>query len=792
MPISANKLINSHGGSIKKENLTVPTIVCSSFESDDENSHEVNNNNNNNNNNMQIPHREEEIERKFSEKKVFNTDTPNSSSIDRQDSTETRYDTQEDLTPTLERKQSKIVRYGRKLKSKLDHVKKQFETSGGQRRNMTSFDDNDTLYHQELKSKLAPALTKEYRKKMQEWQTMQKMNFLVSYRRQSTGKFDSKSHSRTQTSEEVSEETDGLIRRTPSRQSLPHLIADNVDVDLNYINIKNDFHDDGVNEILFDKPLLSPIQRTQMVHQWRTIMNEEITLRHYLECIENKTICLKLLERKLKLLKTTIFCTNNESDDDGQSMITANDRYRLKSNSHEQLIEANTCKDDKIQRSRSLETSETVPTLWVLALRSAAYSDILDGTSNTRPLMRNMDFFQQLSKIQEERKLFGENLINDIQVLKEKRPLDTITIPENFQTKPQIPKLSVRSRKRKTLNDESTNNRRKEYRAQLKKRLSYPDKFPNYWEFEDKVQTPTSSVSPNYAEIDHIEPVNHINNDETLMVSSNDEKKRERSEWQKTFQRRKSVCVNYFQSLLRRRKSASEKPEEEQHMTAKYRQTLSPQIPRRKESITTECSSPKLNSLSPKERFNRLHKLIFHQRHRSPPVLAITPSSSTSTESNEMTMNLSPILNNRHVKNSRTTNAQVLDADTKDDYIKLYMSAHESNSFENNVFHNTSENNGEKLSEIYDNVKDIVSTIETENALTPRNVICIPDNSPTFSVQQQQQQQPVNIPVESSYSTLTNSNNMTTDSLLSSCKTPSSAEERRATFLASHFAIKKI
>ncbi|CAF1058870.1 unnamed protein product, partial [Didymodactylos carnosus] len=503
---TTNKIMNSNMyGSIKKENLIVPRIVCSSFESDDENNprnHDINDN-------IHVLHREEDVEKKFTREKMMSTDTANSSSTDRQDSVETRYDTQEDLTRSLDRKQSKIARYGRKIKSKLDNVKKQFEISGGQRRNFTSFEENNTLHNQELKITLAPALTKEYRKKMQEWEAMQKMNFLVNYRRQSTGKIDAKPNSRKQSSEKTTEGINNIIRQTSSHHTLSHLIVNTPDVEMNYINGENDFtnHVDGGNDALFDKPLLSPNQRTQMVHQWRTIMNEEITLRHYLECIENKMTCLKLLERELKSLKTTIFCTNNESDEDEKSPTTGtNNTHRIKLNSFEQLNRLNTCQDkDKIQRSRSLETLETVSTLWVLAVRSAAYSDILDGTSGTRPLIRNMDFFRQLDKIQAGRKLFGESLINDIQAIREKRLIGVNTISDHAKAESQIPKLFVQNQNHKRLNDEFTSNKRNEYRAQLKKHLSDPKEFPNYWEVKDNVRILTSSLSPNQTEIEHIE-----------------------------------------------------------------------------------------------------------------------------------------------------------------------------------------------------------------------------------------------------------------------------------------------
>jgi hypothetical protein len=141
-------------------------------------------------------------------------------------------------------------------------------------------------------------------------------------------------------------------------------------------------------------PLLSPNQRSLIVHQWREIMSEEISLRHYNEYLQQKMNSLKQLETDLKSLKTNIFCTNQLIKP--QSMINI---YQINPSS------------SFSQRCRSLDSFISMPASWSLAVQSAAYSDVLDGTSTTeRAILFNKNFFDRLEHFKYDRLKFEQDL----------------------------------------------------------------------------------------------------------------------------------------------------------------------------------------------------------------------------------------------------------------------------------------------------------------------------------------------------------------------------------------------
>jgi hypothetical protein len=147
-------------------------------------------------------------------------------------------------------------------------------------------------------------------------------------------------------------------------------------------------------------PILSSNQRSLIVHQWREIMSEELSLRHHNEYLQEKMLLLKKLEGKLKILKTNIFCSNNQTNSNEEIH-----RYKQTSTP---------------QRCRSLQSLISIPTSWILAVQSAAYSDVLDGTSNKtteRAILLNKTFFDQLKHFKQSRKQFQLDSIKDLQLL---------------------------------------------------------------------------------------------------------------------------------------------------------------------------------------------------------------------------------------------------------------------------------------------------------------------------------------------------------------------------------------
>ena len=266
-----------------------------------------------------------------------------------------------------------LAHYRHKLRSKLDTVKKQFsEQIPSPRFHGSTFEEigrvlrcssvlkhsplGSGLNHALLSAKLAPAMTKSYQQKMRDWQRLQKSDFLVNYRRQS-----------------ISPE----IRRA-SLASV-HLSAP---LDL---------------PVLLS-PILSPQQRSLIVHQWREIMAEELVLRRKQDFLQERLLHLKQLENNLKELKTRIFSSNGE-----ESFL----RHRSLSSSER----------DAPRRSRSLQTVVSMPASWTLAVQSAAYSDVLDGTSlksSERALLFHQHFFQQLKHLRDDREQFEESLSSDL------------------------------------------------------------------------------------------------------------------------------------------------------------------------------------------------------------------------------------------------------------------------------------------------------------------------------------------------------------------------------------------
>lgn len=153
-------------------------------------------------------------------------------------------------------------------------------------------------------------------------------------------------------------------------------------------------------------PILSPNQRSLILHQWREIMSEEIYLRQYQQYLERQQMLLEDLETNLKVLKTKIFSTNNETSLYRQRSLTNIDQ--LDENRHGRLP----------ARSRSLQSLTSMPASWILAVQSAAYSDVLDGTSKKtteRAILFNKEFFDQLQHCQEDRRRLQDDSLRRLQ-----------------------------------------------------------------------------------------------------------------------------------------------------------------------------------------------------------------------------------------------------------------------------------------------------------------------------------------------------------------------------------------
>jgi len=230
-------------------------------------------------------------------------------------------------------------------------------------------------------------MTKSYQQKMREWQTMQKSNFLVNYRRQSiANKIDSRKASIISTVNEISDENQTLS----ADESIPEFKPN----------------------ILPLSPTLSPNQRSLIVHQWREIMSEEITLRHYNEYFQRKIQELKQLETDLKTLKTSIFSTNNQEYSSKHRSMTSIDQL------DQDLLDQHR-QTYLPKRSRSFQSLISMPASWILAVQSAAYSDILDGTSNKttdRAIIFNKNFFNQFYHYKNDRLNFEHDTFKNLPV----------------------------------------------------------------------------------------------------------------------------------------------------------------------------------------------------------------------------------------------------------------------------------------------------------------------------------------------------------------------------------------
>ncbi|CAF0893415.1 unnamed protein product [Rotaria sordida] len=470
----------------------------------------------------------------------------------------------------LSRKQSRIAHYRRKLRSKFNTVKKQFSDPNPSssahpltRLHGSTFDDiGYGLNHALLTAKLAPAMTKSYQQKMREWQTMQKSNFLVNYRRQSiTNKLELNNDSRKKS-----------IISTINESSIEpkSLLIDKTN-------------------ILSLSPILSSNQRSFLVNQWREIMSEEILLRHYNEYLQNKIQQLKQFEKDLKSLKTSIFCTNNNQDYLLKHRSLTNiEQYNNNNNSLKQNKQTNLSR-----RCHSFQSLITMPNSWILAVQSAAYSDILDGTSTkiTEPMtIFNKNFFNQLNHFKEDRQHFEQDTIKDLQAM---RNLTTnISHEENFNNK-----QSNQQQTRISLN-----------RICLRKlSLISPNEIPQTIISNSMIPLQTTiNKLDSSSHIDHLStPTNSEPEQSSLLASSiglNKRSKRSRFDFKKTLQRSKSICMTQFNSWLQR-----------------HRQQRHSSLPRRKsatdskttkEIISSACSTPKLLG-SP--RLARIHQRIFKQ-----------------------------------------------------------------------------------------------------------------------------------------------------------------------------------
>jgi hypothetical protein len=241
-------------------------------------------------------------------------------------------------------------------------------------------------------------MTKSYQQKMREWETMQKSNFLVNYRRQSVvNKIELNNNSR-----KVS------IISTMNEASIEQIISSSSSSSSSSIDKSTVESERNVST---NGPILSPNQRSLIVHQWREIMSEEISLRHYDEYLQRKMSELKQLETDLKSLKTSIFSTNNHD-----YFLQHQSMRNLKHDLFDPQRQS-----DLPRRCRSVQSLVSMPASWILAVQSAAYSDVLDGTSNKttdRAILFNKNFFNQLKHFKDGRHHFEQDTMKDLQGIK--------------------------------------------------------------------------------------------------------------------------------------------------------------------------------------------------------------------------------------------------------------------------------------------------------------------------------------------------------------------------------------
>ncbi|CAF2595227.1 unnamed protein product [Rotaria sp. Silwood2] len=464
----------------------------------------------------------------------------------------------------------KLPRYRRKLRSKLDTVKRQFSdqhsSSSSIRLFHTShasvFDDIGSGYNRALlTAQLAPALTKSYQQKMREWESMQKSHFLVNYRRQSiTPKIDLIASSRKASLAPITNEISIDPTNLPST-------SENCSSIIDELNLEIQTHPITLS------PILSPNQRSLIVHQWREIMLEEIYLRHYNDYLQKKLILLKELETNLKTLKTNIFCTNyNTIKQQAKIKFQNYDEYK-----HSYLP----------QRCRSLQSLISMPASWVLAVQSAAYSDVLDGTSNKtteRAILFNKDFFDQLEHFKKDRIKFEQDSMKDLQLLNSSKTNQKLITNNIRKNKSRVKLIFTRGPLRKL------------------SLISYAE-FPQYF-LPDPVM-PLQTIIPSQIEpTSNIELIsttitNEINSNNKLSSDNfNKDSKRSHFHFKETFQRSKSICINQFNTWLQRHRHSHS-----------YKTIRKPIIESKEE---TSCFTPTLFS-SP--RLVRLHQRLF--KHHS-------------------------------------------------------------------------------------------------------------------------------------------------------------------------------
>ncbi|CAF4667829.1 unnamed protein product [Rotaria sp. Silwood1] len=540
-----------------------------------------------------------------------------------------------DDEPLLTRKQSKIARYRRKLRSKLNTVKKQFSDqnalSSSIRLFHTShgsvFDDIGSGFNRALlTAQLAPALTKSYQQKMREWETMQKSHFLVNYRRQSiTPKIDLIASSRKASIAPIANEIsiDPIILSSTDEHCSSIIDELNLEIQTHPITLS---------------PILSPNQRSLIVHQWREIMLEEISLRHYNEYLQKQMTLLKELETNLKTLKTNIFCTNyNTIRQQSTSNIDNDDEYK-------QFYLP--------QRCRSLQSLISMPASWILAVQSAAYSDVLDGTSNKtteRAILFNKDFFDQLEHFKRDRIKFEQDSMKDLQLLN-----SSITNQKSITNKIQ----SNQSRLKVIFS-----------RGSLRKLslISYSE-FPQYF-LPDPV-VPLQTIIPSQVEPkSNIELISTLSTNETesnnklSLDNLNKETKRSHFGLKETFQRSKSMCINQFNAWLQRHRHP--------HSCKTMRKPII------ESEVETSCFTPTLFS-SP--RLSRLHQRIFKHHsqrlqkidHNSKPLEILDDSDNRSQRELPVRIYFPPLTSpiSRHV---RITDIDILKSTHDNHDIKIHQ-----------------------------------------------------------------------------------------------------------------------
>ncbi|CAF1226596.1 unnamed protein product [Adineta steineri] len=481
------------------------------------------------------------------------------------------------------RKQSKIAHYRNKIYSKLTTVKKQFSDQNSLLHPIVNthsfaFDDiGSGLNHAILSTKLASAMTKSYQQKMREWETMQKSNFLVNYRRQSIVNKNELNNNSRKTS------LISIINEAPNDSLIPSIEISNAEIEPN-------------NLIL--SPILSPNQRSLILHQWREIMSEEIALRHYNEYLERKMQELKQLETDLKTLKAIIFSTNNQKNIfKHRSMTSVEQLDQDLLDQHSQI--------DLPQRCHSLQSLMNMPASWVLAVQSAAYSDILDGTSNKttkRAIIFNKNFFNQLKQFKDERQRFEQDTIKDSHIFRNSKT--NLSYEENSNEK-----RSNRPRTKIILT-----------RACLRK-FSYTSTSEIPQSFLSNTMIPLQTTISKLEKSSYIDLLSTpITNEQEFGLSAspssstmlNKRSKRSRFDFKKTLQRSKSMCMTQFNSWLQRRR--------QQHLSVPRRKSaIDPKT--NKEMKLSPCSTPKLLG-SP--RLARIHQKIFKQQNPPP----ISPSAS--------------------------------------------------------------------------------------------------------------------------------------------------------------------